>query len=152
MKTILKVVPLAAALALSGMASAADFEKQVEGRQAYMEVLGYNMGILGAMARGKMDYDADLASAAANNLKYAAMMNNASMWPAGSDMDALGDETEAKADLWKNFSQAAGYLDDLKKGSETLASAAGNGLGELRKNIGAVGDACGGCHKKFKED
>jgi cytochrome c556 len=130
-------------------ASAADFDSQIEARQAWMEVLGYNVGVLGAMTRGKMDYDADLASAAANNISLAAQMNNGSMWPQGSDMDSH-DDTVAKAALWANFGDAGKYLGDLKTASAALAGEAGNGLDALKGAFGPVGKTCSGCHKQFR--
>ena len=138
-----------AAVAFSGALVAEEFEKQIEGRQAYMGVLGYNMGMLGGMASGKMDYDADLASAAANNLALAAKMNNSTMWPQGSDMDNAED-TRAKAALWANFPEVVEHLDDLKTASASLASTAGNGLSALQKGLKPVGQTCKGCHDDFR--
>ncbi|MGI9248180.1 MAG: cytochrome c, partial [Woeseiaceae bacterium] len=58
----------------------APFQNQIEARQAFMTVYRFNLGILGAMAKGEMEYDAAQASAAANNLLAAANMSNGAMW------------------------------------------------------------------------
>ena len=145
-KTIILCI---SAVLFSGAIAAADFEKQINGRQSYMGVLGYNMGILGAMAGEKMAYDADLASAAAKNLALAAAMNNSSMWPQGSDMDNAED-TVAKADLWNNFPEVMDHLADLKTHSESLAASAGKGLQSLQQGINPVGKTCKACHKSFR--
>lgn len=129
--------------------SATEYESQIEARQSWMQVVGYNVGILGAMTRGKMDYDADLASAAANNIALAAKMNNGTMWPQGSDMDSH-EGTVAKAGLWQNFGDASEYLSDLASASATLAANAGDGLDALESSFGAVGKTCSGCHKQFR--
>jgi cytochrome c556 len=137
------------ALMFSGAIAAGDFDKEIDGRQSYMGVLGYNMGILGAMAGEKMPYDADLASAAARNLALAAAMNNGSMWPQGSDMDST-EGTWAKADLWQNFPIVMDQLGNLKTYSEALATNAGNGLPSLQAGMKGVGDSCKECHKRFR--
>jgi cytochrome c556 len=137
------------ALIFSIVAQAGDFDTQIEGRQAYMSILGYNVGILGAMTRGKMDYDADLAQAVAKNLSLAAQMNNGTMWPQGSDMGS-NDNTVTKADLWANFADAGAYLSDLTDATQTLEMEAGKGLDSLNAAMGDVGKTCSGCHKQFR--
>ena len=150
MKSFKKIaVVCLSAVMFSGAIAAADFKSQIDGRQSFMGVLGYNMGILGAMASEKMPYDADAAMTAAKNLSLAAAMNNASMWPQGSDMDN-NEGTWAKADLWQNFSVAGEQLANLKKYSESLALTAGNGLSSLQQGMSGVGDACKECHKQFR--
>lgn len=134
---------------LASITHAAEFDGQIEARQAYMKILGYNVGILGGMTRGRVPYDAELATAAANNLNFAAQMNNGSMWPAGSDMDNY-ENTVAKAELWQNFSEAGGYLNDLSMATAALTGEAGKGLDELKAAFGPVGQACSSCHKSFR--
>jgi cytochrome c556 len=134
---------------LSVHSSADEFDSQIEARQAWMQVLGYNVGVLGAMTRGKMDYDADLATAAATNISLAAQMNNGSMWPQGSDMDSHSG-TVAKAALWQNFADAGAYLGDLSTASAALVGESGKGLDELKAAFGPVGKTCSGCHKEFR--
>ena len=137
------------AVMFSGAIAAAEFKSEIDGRQSYMGVLSYNMGILGAMASEKMAYDADVAMTAAKNLSLAAAMNNASMWPQGSDMDSTED-TWAKADLWKKFPIVGEQLANLKKYTESLAMSAGGGLPSLQLGMKDVGDTCKECHKQFR--
>lgn len=143
------IVVCISAVIFSGALAAADFEKQIDGRQSYMGVLGYNMGILGAMAGEKMAYDADLASSAAKNMALAAAMNNSTMWPMGSDMDSA-ENTWAKADLWQNFPKVMEHLTDLATHTESLASVAGNGLQSLQGGMKDVGGTCKACHKDYR--
>ena len=49
-------------------ASAEDLTKAVKARQATMQLYAFNLGILGNMAKGSMDYNADVATEAAGNL------------------------------------------------------------------------------------
>lgn len=128
------------------------FQNQIEARQSLMNVYRFNLGMLGAMAKGEMPYDASMASDAANNLLAAASMRNGAMWPAGSDMSApgLADMTAAKPDIWSNMSDVGEKSRALVAAAEAMSAAAGDGLDALRSNMGAVGDGCKGCHEPFR--
>ena len=119
-----------------------------------MHVYRFNLGMLGAMARGDAPYDAELASAAANNLLAASKMNNRAMWPAGSDMSAAGYEgiSFAKAGIWAADSEVGAKSQALTEALEAMAAVAGNGLDAVRGNMGAVGDGCKGCHELYRAD
>jgi cytochrome c556 len=130
------------------------FQNQIEARQSFMHVYRFNLGLLGAMAKGEMAYDAELATAAANNLLAASKMNNRAMWPAGSDMGAAGYEgvTWAKPGIWSSNSEIGQKSKNLVAALEGMAAVAGDGLGALRGNMGAVGDGCKGCHESYRAD
>lgn len=137
------------------MAVAADdfaFQRQIEGRQAFMQVYKFNLGILGAMARGNMEYDADVASASANNLLAASKMNNAAMWPAGSHTEAagLGEFTAAKESAWTTYPEIADKGKALTEALTAMAAVAGDGADALRANMSDVGNGCKGCHDDFR--
>lgn len=150
MQKLKLALPLLICAALFATHTSADeFKNQIKARQAYMQVLGYNVGILGAMARGRVPYDAEMATAAAQNLNFAAQMNNGSMWPMGSDMDSHAD-TVAKVELWQNFSEAGGYLTDMSTATANLVGEAGNGVDAMKAAFGDVGKTCSGCHKQFR--
>ena len=81
---------------------APNFERQIEARQSFMRVYAFNMGLLGAMAKGESPYDAERTKDAAENILANAKMKNSAMWPGGSDADAPGlrGVTRAKAVIW----------------------------------------------------
>ena len=147
---------LGSALLFAGNSASADtpFEDEIEARQGLMTVVGFNMGILGGMAKGKVPYDAAKAEAAAKNIYAASTMDTSAMWPPGSDNSnpKLKGETDALPYIWKNFPEIGEKHTDWVKASEALAANAGKSLGDLRKNIGAVGKSCKGCHKVAKAD
>ena len=58
---LLVVVMMAPSLAQADEA----LEKIVKARQAFMQIYSFNLGQLGAMAKGEADYDAKLANASA---------------------------------------------------------------------------------------
>lgn len=128
------------------------FQNEIDARQSFMHVYRFNLGILGAMAKGEMPYDAEQASAAANNLLAASKMSNGAMWPAGSDMSADGLEgvTWAKPEIWTSFPEVGEKHRALSEALEAMAAVAGDGLAAVRSNMGAVGDGCKGCHEPFR--
>ena len=127
-------------------------EDQIEGRQGYFQMVKFNMGVLGAMAKGERDYDAKLAQAIADNLKNAALMDNALMWPKGSDMDAegLSGKTKAKAAIWQEGSDIGEKQENWVAAVNTMAENAGQGVDALRGAIGPLGKSCKACHKEYK--
>ena len=79
-----------------------DLMKAVTARQSTMKLYAFNLGTLGAMARGTIDYNAEAAEAAAGNLVKLSSMNQMAMWPAGSDMGSL-EGTKALPALWEDM-------------------------------------------------
>ncbi len=155
MKKRFAIVTAIALGATSLITLAADdfpFKKQIEARQAFMKVYAFNLGLLGAMAKGEAEYDAKLAAAAANNLLAAAKMDNSAMWPAGSDVDAEGlkGKTRAKPENWTTWPEASEKHQALTEALTAMAAEAGNGLEAVQANMGAVGKGCKGCHESFR--
>ncbi len=141
---------LAAAVVLAGSVSAQDpIANAIGARQSLMRLFVYNLGTLGGMAQGKIDYDAASAQRAASNLAKLAAVDSSTMWVAGSDADAVSN-THAKADIWTNGAEFAGNFEKLAAAATAMEAAAGGGLDSLKGAIGAVGGACGGCHKAFR--
>ena len=104
MRTILSglaFVATASALTLSGAAQAQDapFAGQIKARQGIMMYRAIQLGTLGAMAKGEVDYDAAAAQKAADNLLSAVTIDTSMLWPAGSD-SAADPTSTALPDLW----------------------------------------------------
>lgn len=157
---MLRILPragLTLALSLSACAvglAADDYphKKEIEARKAVMRIYAFNLGLLGAMAKGEAEYDAKLATAAANNLLATATMDNSAMWPAGSDADADGltGKTRAKPDIWSTYPEASEKHQALTEALTAMAAEAGSGLDAVKTNMGAVGKGCKGCHEPFR--
>jgi cytochrome c556 len=155
MKKLLTLTTAIAICATSFITIAQDeypFQTQIEARQAHMKLYSFNLGILGAMAKGETEYNAEQASTAANNLLTMATMSTGAMWPAGSDVSVAGleDKTAAKPDIWANFPEVGEKGKGLVDALTTMAAEAGNGLDAVRANMEAVGDGCKGCHESFR--
>lgn len=142
-------------LAGSTLAVAEDgpHDKAIEARQSLMQLYSYQMGILSAMAKGKMDYDADLATEAANNLLALNSLGQSTLWPQGSD-DSNPENAENRAlpAIWETYPEIAEKGKALNEAVVAMAGEAGNGLDALKGSIGAVGDGCKGCHDDFRAD
>ena len=150
MKAILTTATAAvvAVATLAGTASAN--ENAIKARQSLMQLYAFNLGQLGAMAKGEVEYNADAAQAAANNLLAAASMNQMAMWPQGTDSESMPGKTEALPVIWTTFPAIAEKGQALVDAATVMAAEAGNGLDAVRANIGAVGGSCGGCHKTYR--
>lgn len=152
------LLPLVACVTVgtvAGTVIAADeypFQNEIGARKALMNLFSFNLGQLGAMAKGEAPYDADTAGVAAENLLLATRMKQSAMWPAGSDAsaDGLDGKTRAKAEIWGASSAARDKHADLLAAAESLAAEAGNGLDALRGAIGDVGNGCKGCHDDYR--
>ena len=62
-----KSILLAAALAMAGLPAIAN-EGAIGARQGQFKIMALNIGVLGGMARGTVEYDAAQAQIAADNL------------------------------------------------------------------------------------
>jgi cytochrome c556 len=124
----------------------------VKARQSVMVLNAFNIGLLGGMAKGEIEYDADAASRAAANLATLAKLDQSRMWPPGSDNATLGDDaTEALPAIWAEGSKIGEASMALKDAAMAMEAAAGGGLDSLRGAIGPLGKSCGGCHETFRK-
>ena len=133
--------------------SAADgqFDNAIKARKAVMALYAWNLGQLGAMAKGDIEYNAEAAQIAAENIKILATMNNGSAWPQGSDSTALPGKTRAKVEAWTTYPESAEINKKLAAAAVAMSDVAGDGVDAVRANIGAIGGACKDCHTKFRE-
>jgi len=142
-------------LAFSTVLLAADgpYDKAIKARQAMFQLYSFNIGILGAMAKGERDYDADVAREAAENLQAAANIGQSQFWPPGSDNATDGNaRTRALPEIWSTFPAITEKADALKTATAALAPVAGNGLDALKGAMGDVGATCKGCHDDFRAE
>lgn len=125
-------------------------EAAIDARQSLMTLYAFNLGTLGGMAQGKMEYDADAAQVAADNLARLAKVNQSAMWPQGSDNESV-EGTRALPAIWENSDDMQTKLSDLVSASEAMAEAAGTDLESLQGAMRGLGGACGACHEDYRE-
>ncbi len=152
LRNVLKIlVSLGLLTSFVGGAVAEDAnEKAIKARKAVMQIYSFNLGQLGAMAKGEMDYNAELASILANDLLATATMDNRAMWPQGSGDDAYPGKTRALPALWATFPTVLEKQTALREATAKLAAEAGNGVDGIKANMGGVGNGCKGCHEEFR--
>ncbi len=145
---------LSAALLLPVTAQAADPEDAIEYRQSALRVMAWQLGPLGAMAQGDIDYDADVFAAKTDNLAAVAHLPWEGFMEGtlrGDDHAAETDALAAIADNWDDFEerqttfqQEAGTLAQLVQDDAEFA--------DLRRQVGAVANSCKGCHDEYRAD
>ena len=146
---ILLTATIAGGIALTTAAQAQQANPAVAARQGLMQVMSLNLGILGNMARGNTEYDAEAAQAAANNLLLVSQIDQGAFWPLGTDNESI-EGTRALPAIWEDGSQVMSIMADFNAGAEGLAAVAGDGLDAMRAAMGGVGSACGACHDDYR--
>jgi cytochrome c556 len=116
-----------------------------------MQLRTFNLGPLFAMAKGKIDYDAELASMLAGNLKLMLDLDNGRAWAQGTDTEAYPGKTIALPKVWTTYPEIGKYGKKYVSAVNELVAVAGGGVDALKSKIGPVGKACKGCHDEFRE-
>jgi cytochrome c556 len=126
-------------------------EGAIKARQSMMQLYAFNLGALGAMAKGTVEYNADAASASAGNLLALSQMSQAGMWPQGSDVGSYPN-TRALPDIWAKYPDIAEKGKALGAAAEAMNAAAGTDLASLQGAMRELGGACGACHKAYRQE
>ena len=150
MKTLLAALSLTA-LGVAGAAMAQDepFKNEIKARQGIMTYRGLQLGVLGGMAKGEVEYDAAAAQKAADNLMASITLDASMLWPKGSDNTANPASTALPA-MWEEGSGIGDKAKAMVEAATALQAAAGTDLEAMKTAMGPVGEACGGCHKAFR--
>jgi len=122
-------------------------EDAIKYRKSVMTLMANHFGRLGAMAQGRMPYD---AKAAADNAALVAALAPLPWAAFGAGTDA-GD-TRARPEVWSDgakFKAASEKL--LGEVAKLDAAAKAGNLDALKPVVGAIGGACKGCHDDFQK-
>lgn len=138
---------LAAACAAVSLPAAAQFAKPedaIKYRQSALFVMGQHFSRVGAMANGRIPYDAAAASA---NAELVAEM-------ARLPWTAFGAGTEGgkgKPEVWKEAAKFKEHQDKMvaETGKLVLAAKAGT-IEALKAQFGATASSCKACHDSFR--
>jgi cytochrome c556 len=141
-----RLLALAASVALIAPAAMAqDFEAELKARQGQFRIMALNLGILGGMAQGKIDYDAEQAQAAADSLVAVTTVHQTLLWPEGSDAMML-EGTRAEPSIWDDNADFLAKWSDLGEAAQAMQAAAGQGREAIGPALQQVGGACKACH------
>ena len=135
-----------AALSFSAAAQFAKAEDAVKYRKASFTVMGAHFGRLGAMAQGKVAFDANAAAANADIVASMAKLP----WAAFGEGTDQGD-TKAKHEIWSQAPKFKEAADKLQAESVKLAAAAKTGTEDAFKAaFTATAGTCKSCHDDFR--
>ena len=148
-KTIsLILAALAAGLALPAAAQFAKPEDAVKYRKAALTVIGTHFSRVGAMASGRVPFDAKVA---AENVELVAEMAKLPWTAFGEGTDK--GETRAKPEIWKESGKFKEAADKFQAETVKLQAAAKTGnLDAIKTAFGATGASCKACHDYFRKD
>ena len=154
MKITSQVLLILAGLTLVGPSFAAKDPNinAINARTGEMHIRAFNAGPLFAMAKGKMEYNAELAGKLAGNLKLLLDLDTSRHWPPGSDNKKYPKETRALPAIWTTYPEIGKYGKKYATAVSELSGVAGNGLDALRSKIGALGKSCKGCHDEYQAE
>ena len=149
-----RLLQLAAATVVglaTALPAAAQFQKPedaVKYRQSAMFVMGNHMGRLGAMAQGRVPFDA--AQAAANAEIVATLSKLPFVGFIEGTSSNSGAKTKAKPEVWTERAKFDAGATRLQEETAKLSAAAKTGnLDQIRSAVGEVGKVCKGCHDTY---
>lgn len=147
---ILSFSPINASVAQEEAKSAKQAKNAITFRQSLFQLVRSNIGPLGAMAKGQLDFDPELMSKNAER-----MMQLSAMIPDYFALDTSNfpDGSEAKSVIWANMDDFNQKATDLYNAAKVLKSVAdAKDKSKYRASIGAVGGTCKACHDDYKAD
>ncbi len=121
----------------------------VKARTSVMQLYAFELGTLGAMAKGEVEYNAEAAQKAADSLVAVTQVDQSNMWPVGSD-SVSDPSSRALPAIWENFPDVAAKGMAMSEAALAMQSAAGQDLESLRGAMSALGGACSACHKAYR--
>jgi cytochrome c556 len=144
------LLTLAAGL-VTALPAAAQFQKPedaIKYRKAAFTVMGAHFGRLGAMANGRVPFDAKVA---ADNAAIVAAMG-ALPWAAFGEGTDKGD-TRAKPEIWKEMDKVKAGATKMQEelGKLNAAAKAGN-ADQLKAAFGEAAKTCKACHDAYRKE
>jgi cytochrome c556 len=141
---------LAVAAMVSAVPAMAQFQKPEDAtkyRQGSFTVMAAHFGRLGAMANGRVPFDAKQAQDNAAVVEFMSKLP----W-AGFTPESQGVKTKAKAEVWSDkakFDQGAEKM-MAEVAKLNVAAKTGN-LDNLKAAFGEAAKTCKGCHDAFRD-
>lgn len=151
MKRLLLAITTVAGLAAS-LPAAAQFQKPedaIKYRQGAFTVMAAHFGRIGAMANGRMPFDAKVAQ---DNMAIVNAVHTLPFTAFGEGTDK-GAPQRAKPEVWKDAAKFKAAADKLHAEVGKLDAAVKTGnLDAIKAAFGPVGGACKACHDDFRAE
>ncbi len=150
MKKMIRAAALLAAAAAVSLPAAAQFAKAEDAinyRQSAFAVLGHHFGRLGAMANGKMPYDAAVAAADGDIIAAVSALPFTGFVP-GTEK---GHGTKVRPEAWKELPKVKEMEQKMitEVGKVSVAAKSGN-LDQLKAAFGPASQTCKACHDNYR--
>lgn len=150
MKSLVSLALAAVTMTVSvpAMAQFQKAEDAVKYRKAAFTVMGAHFGRIGAMANGRVPYDAAIAA------ENAALVETMSKLPwAGFGPGTDKGDTRAKPEIWSEQAKFTAGAEKMQAEVAKLNAAAKTGnLDAVKTAFGAVGQSCKACHDAYRKD
>jgi len=151
MKRLILAATAAASLFVA-LPAAAQFQKledAVKYRKAAFTVMATHFGRIGAMANGKVPFDAKAAAANADVVAAVAGLPWAGFVEGSADVG----NSHAKAEVWSQADKFKSGAQKMQEEVTKLSAAAKTGdLAQIKAAFGETAKTCKGCHENFKKD
>lgn len=113
-------------------------------RMTLMEDISDQLKVIGGMAQGRMDFDAERAAEA-----QSALVAHAGDIPAAFEPEEMDPESEALPAIWEDWGDFVGIAEQLETAAADLST---DSLDDLRAGLQPIGNACGACHEDYRVD
>jgi cytochrome c556 len=121
-------------------------DAQVKYRQSLMEGIGANMGAIGDILKNGLVLPGHVANHAGQ------MADSSEMIASAFKKKTTSTQTDAKPEIWKDWTKFESAIDDFAKAAKDLQKAAsGPDPAAVMPAYKALGKSCGGCHKSFRK-
>ena len=150
MKKMIRAAALLAAAAAVSLPAAAQFAKAEDAinyRQSAFAVLGHHFGRLGAMANGKMPYDAAVAAADGDVIAAVSALPFTGFVPGTEKGHGTKVRPQAGKELPKVKEMEQKMITEV--GKVSVAAKSGN-LDQLKAAFGPASQTCKACHDNYR--
>lgn len=146
------VASVATLATLASLPAAAQFQKPedaIKYRQSAFTVMANHLGRVGAMAQGRVPFD---AKAAADNAAIVVTMSKLP-WVAFGEGTDKGLPNRAKPEIWKDSAKVKDLAGKMMAEAEKLEAAAKSGsLDAIKAAMGPLGGSCKACHDDYRAE
>jgi cytochrome c556 len=153
-KKTLSLILAGALLAAAGAASAQAIgkpEDQIRWRQSAYHVKAWSMGRIKTNVEGT--YNKDQVIQAANVIQAIANSGMGALYQPGTNKGKGWKETRVKAELFTDKEGVGKVAMAFNKEANEMAKVAATGdAAAVKAQFGKLGEACKGCHEKFREE
>lgn len=147
---LIRTAILASLVALPGLANAQSAEDRLDARHGYMKMISFAMGTLAGMARGEVEYDEAVASAAAADLEALTSYSLVGLFAPGTANGEI-EGSDALPAIWERPDQFARKYAALGEAASGASEAVKGGQGNVGPVLQQLGGACKDCHDEFRK-